>query len=775
MNVELGGELRIAGLIRSPDREGAIAHLDADRGFALTARASLSVTDVIDPTIWVKEKISVALGTSGEDGEPPLRRLIGSLRSIHAELMHRPERDRPWVSVLALLFQGGDGVLISAGDCPCYRYRDGILAHLRRPGETAGGASVPRGALGSEPQVRIEVVPLRPEAGDVYVASTRPLREGELQALASALAAARDGAQLLRAGIEGASDRGRLAVRVLVGDEDGTLAGRAEAMPEAPSAEPIDAGSGAEAAEPIDVEPLAPLLTPSFEPREAGGTGEESERFSGLPGALDRTDTAAADARPEELLDAPDAGEAAVLSFDDLPDEPIADATYGASLVEERREALEPAGEADAAPAAVEGPERFEAAEVPAEPTADTGVEAPRDAAAPGPEPDASAAAARPRELATIEEERPWYEPLALWGGGALAIIALALLLRAILPGILGTRDAKDRAAVTAPTHGTVDFLSDPPGALVRVDGEPLDGRTPLAAVSLDPGIHRIELDWGASGTWRDTLEVAAGSRLVLHPAIYGSAEFASADPARVLDVTVDGAYAGTTPLTIDKLVVGRHLVRFGGPGQTTTAQEIDVLRDTPVELIGNPGPIPEKGKLTVRSAILTDTGFQPGKNDPVWIDGTARGATPLTMDLTPGTHSVRVVRRDFPAQVTVLEVKSGGEHFVNAEFGAESTPPIAIDPPSAISIANPPPITISLPAEEWDPTTAVWLYAASPGGSFQARRMTQLEDGERTFAGLLPVEVLRNAAKKVRFYVKATADSGREFYSEIYTVPVGD
>jgi len=189
----------------------------------------------------------------------------------------------------------------------------------------------------------------------------------------------------------------------------------------------------------------------------------------------------------------------------------------------------------------------------------------------------------------------------------------------------------------------------------------------------------------------------------------------------------------------------------------------------------GDLDALPDNGKLTVRSALLSDTGFEASRNEPVWVDGLMRGPTPLTLDLKPGTHSVRVVRRNFPPQVSILDVKPGGEHFVTAEFGARSEEPLRFEPPLAYSIANPAPMTIALPEKEWDPSMALWIYAAAPGGSFQAKRMTRLEDGDRTFAALLPPEVTRNSARQARFYFKATGTAGRELYSEIYTIPIRD
>ncbi|HXF58575.1 MAG TPA: PEGA domain-containing protein [Candidatus Saccharimonadales bacterium] len=373
-------------------------------------------------------------------------------------------------------------------------------------------------------------------------------------------------------------------------------------------------------------------------------------------------------------------------------------------------------------------------------------------------------------------ERRPWYEWAALWGGGALAIVALALLVRSILPGVLG-RPAPRAMQAASPlgTGANLDLFSDPPGAAVKVDGVAIPVRTPATDVAVAPGTHRVDMDWGVYGSRRDTVAVALGGRVTLRPRLLGSVGFRSSDPARVLDVFVDGAYAGSTPVTLDGIVVGRHLVRFGAPAQTTSAQEVEVLQGTRVELIGNAGAPPEPGRVTIRSALLSDTGFESGRGDPVWVDGEMRGVTPLTVPLKPGTHSFRVLRRGFPPQITVLEVKPGGEQFLSAEFGAHSEDPLRYSPPSSISLSDPLPVTVALPEGEWDQSMVLWVYAAPPGGSFQARRMTQLDATTKTFSALVPNEVLRNTSRQVRIYFKAVGAAGRELYSEIYPIPVSN
>jgi hypothetical protein len=732
MNADTATNVRISGVVKSPDREGALAHFDPERGFALVARSSMALTDVIDPTIWVREKIALSVLVPASGPEPPLKRVLAAIRSIHGELMSRSDGERSWVCVLVALFHEGEGAAVLAGDCACYRYREGALARLGRAAEPIPGRA-PVGALGTETQVRVEVVPLRPRAGDMYLLSTEPLPEGELSRLSRELATARDDATLLRISLGGAPDKGRVAILVHRGGHDAAAGAGEESLAELAPGELDDALS------PLSLEPI------------------DAELHRGV-----------ATTPPLSLAQAPAPA----------PPEPDYAASEWAGSHEPAEglpRVIEPAsfaGGADASEAAG-GAEASDAAEPdlqPPEPRA--------DGEGPGPSGGTEGGEGSPRRrsgpLASAEEERPWYEPLALWGAGALAIVALAILIRSIVPGLLGDRreSAPARPVAPAPT-GTVDLYSDPPGAAIRVDGVPIEQKTPAVGLAFAPGVHRVELDWGPFGTWMDTVEVALGERIELKPRIVGTVTFRSSDPSRLLDVYLDGSYVGSTPATLGQVPVGQHLVRFGAPGTTASAQEFELYRDAPLELLGNAGPVPEPGSLTVRTALLTDEGFERGKGDPVWIDGVLKGVTPLTLSLPPGTHSVRVVRRGFPAQVSVLEVKPGGEHFATAEFGARSEEPLVFSPPLNLSAKSPAPLTISLPESEWEDSTAVWLHAAPPGGSFQMQRMTPIDPRQHTYAGLVPSQVLGNASKRVSVYFRTVGQSGRETYSEIRTIPV--
>jgi len=289
MKTAVSTQVLIQGLVRSPDREGALAHLDPDRGFAFVGRGSMSFSDVIDPTIWVREKLSLALAGGPDSSEPQLRRAIAALRAVHAELMARPEGERTWISVLVMLVHDVEGMALTAGDCPCYRFRGGVLSRLGRavPERPSGP---PDGALGSESQVRLEMVPLHPQPGDCYILATHPLREGELSLLARDLASARDVTAMLRTACGGSHESGRVAIAAL------------------PSGHPLPV------LEPLEEEPgeIAPLELDPIEPapvdrslREAAPVAEES-RVTGPSEEPARTVEVAETAEAPETSEVPE-------------------------------------------------------------------------------------------------------------------------------------------------------------------------------------------------------------------------------------------------------------------------------------------------------------------------------------------------------------------------------------------------------------------------------------------------------------------------------------
>jgi hypothetical protein len=124
-------------------------------------------------------------------------------------------------------------------------------------------------------------------------------------------------------------------------------------------------------------------------------------------------------------------------------------------------------------------------------------------------------------------------------------------------------------------THGRVRVESNPPDALITVDGE-LRGRTP-AVLRLRPGEYQVEVQLGGSArSKRITVQAQAdmtetfmlpeaGQRGGFHITTYPS-------PGGII---IDGKYRGDAPLTITDLVPGLHTLAVE---TTLGVQEQDVV-----------------------------------------------------------------------------------------------------------------------------------------------------------------------------------------------------
>lgn len=258
------------------------------------------------------------------------------------------------------------------------------------------------------------------------------------------------------------------------------------------------------------------------------------------------------------------------------------------------------------------------------------------------------------------------------------------------------------------PKTGIAVLESVPDGSEVAVDGKDA-GKTPIAA-TLPVGSHTIEfryrkqvrtvrvfVDPGGRVVQRVDWSTKPTGRLVVS---------SSSTSARVL---VDGTMRGTTPLTLDDLVVGPHVVRFESAkgsvqrsvtivaGQTSQVEETIfsgfLLVDAPIELIINegtrvirlddrgqamlpPGPhelrlenralgYQEVRQVEVRPGETTRLSIAPPSSTlnvtatapaEVWLDGVAVGQTPLAdFAVEIGTHDVRLKSAAGERRITAL------------------------------------------------------------------------------------------------------------------------
>ena len=212
---------------------------------------------------------------------------------------------------------------------------------------------------------------------------------------------------------------------------------------------------------------------------------------------------------------------------------------------------------------------------------------------------------------------------------------------------------ARQRVSVElAQDWAPVNIASNPPGAQISIDGEIL-GTTP-AQLELVQGQHALELRLPGYNAFNEDLEVTAGE-----PYVLGAIELVQAD-GRVqfvsslgdVAVSLNGDYAGTTPLNL-RLRPGRtHTVVASKPGHEALTLELSVAADSgrtvPLELVAL------FGEVTVVSE-------PPGAQ--VSVDGSAVAVTPATFELSALPHEIEVTLDGHAPRRQSLTPRAGLTH----------------------------------------------------------------------------------------------------------------
>ena len=176
------------------------------------------------------------------------------------------------------------------------------------------------------------------------------------------------------------------------------------------------------------------------------------------------------------------------------------------------------------------------------------------------------------------------------------------------------------------PRPGLVEIRSQPPGATVSLDGEPL-GDTPLAALELAPGEYQLALSHPRYLPVTTTLSVTGRGKSetieqVLAPA--WAAVDISSEPAGA-EILVDGEPVGLTPATLELLQGERQLLlRLPGFASWQRTLAVTAGEDTELDTV----------QLLPAAGILELSSTPSGAN--VTLDGEFQGQTPLSLNLEP-------------------------------------------------------------------------------------------------------------------------------------------
>ncbi|MDX1572358.1 MAG: PEGA domain-containing protein, partial [Xanthomonadales bacterium] len=209
---------------------------------------------------------------------------------------------------------------------------------------------------------------------------------------------------------------------------------------------------------------------------------------------------------------------------------------------------------------------------------------------------------------------------------------------------IAGGGNTRNLELELTPDWADVTVVSDPPGATLHVDDEPV-GETPLTAEVLS-GRHELELRLEGYKPWSEPLTVEALQVVELPPVSLEKADHIvnlTSIPGGA-SVAVDGEYRGQTPLQL-ALRPGRdYRLVFSKPGYRSNNRNLEVVQGDATRLAVRLDPI--LGTVIVEGSPV---------DAEIHIDGTLRGLVNEPIELPAHPHRIEVRREGYQTRsVTV-------------------------------------------------------------------------------------------------------------------------
>ncbi|MFO1377109.1 MAG: SUMF1/EgtB/PvdO family nonheme iron enzyme [Steroidobacteraceae bacterium] len=210
---------------------------------------------------------------------------------------------------------------------------------------------------------------------------------------------------------------------------------------------------------------------------------------------------------------------------------------------------------------------------------------------------------------------------------------------------VRGGGESQTLKVMLAPDFARVTFVSEPAGAVVRVDAKEL-GRTPLAA-DVDAGRRTVTLEHPDFRPWVAPLTVRAGQPATVGPVQLGLPDGAltvRTSPAGA-DVSVAGRYRGRTPLTLGLAAGSPHEVVLNKAGYAPVTRTVQVA------------PRETRAVDVALSAVFGEVVVhgEPADAELV-VDGIARGRAVQTLKLPAAPHAIEIRKPGYePHRVSVV------------------------------------------------------------------------------------------------------------------------
>lgn len=215
--------------------------------------------------------------------------------------------------------------------------------------------------------------------------------------------------------------------------------------------------------------------------------------------------------------------------------------------------------------------------------------------------------------------------------------------------------------------YGSIYVESSPSGASIYFNGN-YRGTAPLTIGEVWPGSYTIQAELNGYRTFTTTTSVSAGTRSDVYCTLTAMETSGSlyilSDPTNA-KVSLDGLYRGITPLTLNKLASGTHIVELDRAGYYDWKSTVDVPTGGTKTVSATLNPIP-----------ASTTGWVYVSSSPggalVTLDGTNYGQTPASGSLKlnavgVGDHTVTLSLTGYTSYSTNVAVNANTVSEVNA------------------------------------------------------------------------------------------------------------
>lgn len=250
-----------------------------------------------------------------------------------------------------------------------------------------------------------------------------------------------------------------------------------------------------------------------------------------------------------------------------------------------------------------------------------------------------------------------------LLGVGGFVRLLIVLVFVLVSSEALAQEDAPGVIVITAGDDATS-------GAAIRIDGKP-SGNVPLRK-TLSPGRHLVQVGKRGYTTFSKWVELGSGQVLTL-PVTLEPQQAKTGSLLVTADVTglavfIDGQRRGGTPLVVNGLSEGEHLVEIRSPGEgyQPFSQVVNVQANERTTVEANVRIAPDLGSLRVIANV-------PGAI--ISLDGADIGVAPAAKGgLSPGEHVVTARATGYESVTQTVTVIAGRERVVSLRFTTAST-----------------------------------------------------------------------------------------------------